>query len=254
MKPRLARAGSLSSPITSSARSLLFHFLLLLLSAQPDADTSRGTEIRVLGMSDPEEVERAPELRIDGKPQKWTESTGETWFHRTQLKGWHTFALRAPFGGHDEGSEYPFAAPLGDGVKIQLHGWALSAGGPGRTALLVRRRTRVRELKWRLCDADEGLPMRKVIDLSARGNCPRPASSDSSFYLARTGASSAELSFIVFFDTLPGLYRAHVRDGRVEIAFVPGAEACRKLAKGAPWVDLDRWRYPPASPDGGKPE
>ncbi len=233
----------------------MLDLLLLLFAAQPDADSSRGTEIRVIASSAPEEVERPPELRIDGKPQKWTESTGRTWVHRTRLKGLHTLELREPLGAEDDGAPAEsFVAPLGDGVKILWKAWAPTASGPAGPRCLYVDAPDSESSKWRLCDADQGLPMRNVIDLSARGTCPLPLMAMPAFYLGRTGANIADPSFILFFDTLPGLYRAQFRDDRIEITFVPGMEACRNLAKGAPWVDLYRWRYPPASPDGGSPE
>jgi hypothetical protein len=223
--------------------------LLMLAAAPPEGFTSPHGQIRVLAMSDAEDVKEAPQLRLEGTAQQWTVSAGHHWVHRPGRGGLRTIEVRAPLGApgtEDDGARIgPFVAPMAEGVEILIDAGVVAASGPSGPRCLFVDAPESERSKWRLCDADSGLPMRAVIDLGASGTCPRPAMSPGGFHLARESAGSIE-----FFDTLPGLYRVEVSRGQVRLTFVGGAASCRKLAMDAPWMDLQRWRSAAGAHEG----
>ena len=121
---------------------------------------------------------------------------------------------------------------LAPGVEVKLwdhNGARIRAEPAGKRCARVDGATR---RQWRLCDGgdEQTIPVGKVFDLE----CPNPADlgRDHRFWLAPKQLGGDSIVSPVFVPTLPGLYRARLRGGRIVVTYSPSDCAGSKPLPG----------------------
>jgi hypothetical protein len=161
----------------------------------------------------------ASRVAVDGKAEERWEDAERT---RLRIRRKGLRKVEVTFVRKGEPYRATRYIALGPGVEVKLwdhNGPRIAAQPAGKRCARVDGSRR----SWRLCDGDEHqkIPVGEVFDLA--NACPNPADlgEDHNFWLAPRTPRGASIASPAFVPTLPGLYRARLRGGRIVVTHEP---------------------------------